>query len=443
MKVHLPPRWNQEEDLEYNYFLLNKEIELADFIEIHKNFAIQQTINPRVITLTALKLSALYHPLFYNAVIKSNRKKTSSDINDFFKESISNKIVPNFFEVSIESRAIFWLQSSLFLAGVTLSAAIIQNRWSPGTLESKLSRLWQAGYLAKRMKIDSLNKLNLCDWVKQFDSLNLQFPEIFIQLKNKFSEALSCLVNGNESTKFLLTQGLFEKEQKLRFGFVNDLQRLLGENLKAILVYGSSIDSEKFSDYDLMLVVKDSSEALLRLAGKNPIYNGIELNIGIYNEVEFWNYQLISGDNLNTHSLCLFGEVEVPLKTKALLLERNFSFGYIRMRQLIGMISYAQASKTDDLGDNKFNLYQYFIKIPLNVVRGILGALGQKKSKEEVSEWCKNNIHFDVNKESRRCQEGNPADSIAAAALATERVLIEFNKKMKVFSEIPCSEIKQ
>ena len=42
---------------------------------------------------------------------------------------------------------VFWLQSVVFLAAVTLSAAIVQGRWSRGTIESKFDRLWQAGDL--------------------------------------------------------------------------------------------------------------------------------------------------------------------------------------------------------------------------------------------------------------------------------------------------------
>ena len=258
--------------------------------------------------------------------------------------------------------------------------------------------------------------------------------EKLVALKRLFGRCLSGVVGDLPATMHPMQAQPLGGEQAKRFGFVPSLRDRLGENLVAAFVYGSSVNSDQFNDYDLMLVVRESTPALMALAGTSPTYAGKELNIGVYDQREFQAYQLASGDNLTTHALCLHGGAPVPVKSAGDLLARNFSFGYFRLRQLIGMAAFAAEQPIATPADDKHNLFQYFVKIPLNVVRGIQGSIGLPGTKEAVTAWCRDEIGFDVATEAAACRGSAPSAGIAAAAWATEAVLTKFNERLQAFS---------
>src|SRR5207249_3575630 len=138
--------------------------------------------------------------------------------------------------------------------------------------------------------------------------------------------------------------------------------------------------------------------------------------MSVFGEAEFTTYQLASGDNLTHHAVVLFGEVAVPEKTVDDLLLRNFSFGFVRLRQLLGMAAFAAVQSLETAADDKRSLYGYFEKIPLNVAKGIRGAAREDIAKERVVEWTRDAIGYEVS--------GAPgAAAIARAAWATEAIL--------------------
>jgi len=426
LSAHMPARWVGDSSAEYTYIFLPDDISMQDFSALHQGLSQSLWPNPRVFTPTAFGLSSLFHPLFFASIQRNDACVWTPHPG----LRLTLPISPSLPVVSAE----FWLQSMLFLAGVTLSAAIIQNRWSPGTFESKLARLWQAGSVAARHSIEALQPLNLCDQVQHLAQLNTTPLEKFLSLKHIYAHALSQLVQAIPHTTIRMKPSPLTASQHSRFGFINDLRTQLGDQLLAVLVYGSSINSDSFADYDLMLVVKDSETVLRLLANTSPCHQGKELNIGVYNEQDFWTYQLASGDNLPDYALCLYGEIDVPLKERNDLIARNFSFGFVRMRQLIGMAAYAARQSLVASTDDKRNLFQYFIKIPLNVVKGIQGVLDSPMPKERVNEWCIEHIGFDMAYQNTVCQQGKAASAIASAAWATERVLVEYNHKLKVYA---------
>jgi hypothetical protein len=140
--------------------------------------------------------------------------------------------------------------------------------------------------------------------------------------------------------------------------------------------------------------------------------------------------QRLSGDNLADYGVCLWGAAPVMRKSVHQLLIRNFSFGILRQRQQLGMISRAVGVPVPADRDDRRNLYDYFVKIPANVAKGTLGALGERWPKERVQEWMKSEFGFDAISEQLRAKLGNPAEALAHSALATGNVLAALNQRV-------------
>ncbi len=428
--VFMPPNWKSKYPVEFTFIYVSNDLNSSDFSRYYKVCHQMNVVNPRLFTPGIIRYSSLFHPAFYMSVSRSDRN-LSPNIKSFISEitplDMSVEVSPELCVNTVH----YYLQSMIFLTGVTLSAALVQNRWSHGTIESKLNRLWQAGKLAEKFGITELADLNICDFVyDQAANLVTQPLNVLVNLKLFFSRLLGKLSKSIPHKELIMKKALLTNSQKQRFGFVKQLSALLGNNLLSIIVYGSSTNSEKFADYDVIIVVKELSEGLKILGGKAPTYNGLELNISIFDEEDFLIYQLVSGDNLHDHSICLFGEAMVPQKPYGDLLARNYSFGFIRLRQLLGMAAHIDdiASDTDD----KSNLLAYFTKIPLNVSKGIQGSYGGITNNEELRNWFHNEINFDVDDHISGSKNGKQVEAISAAACATLEVLKYYDEKLNI-----------
>lgn len=312
---------------------------------------------------------------------------------------------------------------------MTLSAAILQSRWSFGTVASKLDKLWRAADLAETNVAPGLKELNLHRQVKMLADAYRPTPAILFALKRLFAEALRIVATDARVKRVVMTANRPDARMNRRFGFV---QRLLNEvpGVQAIIVYGSSILSKNFADYDVLLIVAQPDAALERLAGTSPTFEGKELNISIYSPADIWVMQLLSGDNLADYGLCLYGEASLPEKPIDLLLARNFSFGIIRQRQQLGMIPTTLDGMMRE--DDRRSLYGYFVKIPANVVKGTLGAFGVKHSKEQVHNWLLEACGFDTISEQQNALKGRVPSALANSAVATINALVHLNKTLSV-----------
>lgn len=429
--VYMPPGWKDLFPVPYTFVYTTTELTAEEYVAFFRCCFQHQINNARLFTPRTLQYSSCFHPSFYRAV----QKNKPGDINN------GSDVAMNMSSLKMNEHASqelnfpsisYWLQSVVFLAGVTLSAAIIQNRWSIGTLESKLNRLWQVAQYKNLPGLESLKELNIEEFVlKCGDQLTSNPKHVLKDLKIFYSQVLKCLTSDIPCVKKELKKIKFTEDQKERFGFIKELQSMLGKNMQCVIAYGSSTNSIQFADYDLIIVVKNISLALDNIAGTAPQYNGLELNISLFDEADFNYYQLASGDNLANHALCLYGSVMVPHKPATDLVARNYSFGFIRFRQLMGMAAHYGniSSNTDD----KLNLLNYFIKIPMNVFKGIQGCYSTIGTNEEVKEWAKTIIGFDVNAQQLKAKEGYSMDSIANAAWATQEVMHWFDKKYAIF----------
>ena len=193
--------------------------------------------------------------------------------------------------------------------------------------------------------------------------------------------------------------------------------------------------STEFSDYDLILVVRDSGRALRLLAGLHPIYAGRELNLSVYDDSDFISFQSCSGDNLDHAALCISGGTTVPVKPTKDLLFRNFSFAFIRLRQLLGMAAYL--SKVGIHADSSTtSLYNYFVKIPMHIVKGVRGAMRQPIAKEAIGESMRAALGYDFVEATRMCANGQTWRAIADAYHATHATIHNLNAEFGAFEII-------
>lgn len=433
--VTMPPGWREKEESDFTFVLFNEELdeeELRDFFTIATEY---QLVNPRPVSKKLLELSSLFHPLFFERFRQEVQQHPEDAAYAAFVQSLKTYhiILPVNTDSGIGTHR-YYLQSLLFLAGCTLSAAIIQHRFTEATIQSKLDRLWQVSFYLQSLEIDIISKEALQQFVLQYgDATGIPSFDRICAIKKMYGRLLTALSSGVATTPLLVKESKLTPAQQERFGFVPDIRKLLPENLLAIFVYGSSVTSQNFADYDVILYVKDTHAALLALSGKNPAYKGVDINISVYDKEDFYGFQSLSGDNLNQHVLCLYGEAVIPVKPPHELLYRNFSFGYVRMRQLLGMAGFLAKEGTHSGLEGKANLYQYFIKIPMHIAKGMRAAMKDPNSKELINQWTRTTLNYAVEEQVALCENGQPWQAISNAYAATLKLLYVLNDTYHAF----------
>ena len=137
-----PPTWRRE-TFALTYILIKDEPDGITLANIY-DWALKEGLpNPRIVSPFLHSWSSLFNPRFYSAMADHPNNEGQSVLSQCLSQGEEL--------ATYELRVRFYLQSMLFLAGVTLSAAIIQSRWSAGTIASKYDRLWQAGALSRRL----------------------------------------------------------------------------------------------------------------------------------------------------------------------------------------------------------------------------------------------------------------------------------------------------
>ena len=430
--VYMPAGWKNKAPEPYTFIYVNEELTIDDYVRFPNHAIANRLFNPRMFTPRTFGYASLFHPGFYRSAIRSARKP-SARLCDFFARVKPLGITFSTRFSDDQSLILLRVQSMIFLAGVTLSAALIQNRWSIGTIESKLTKIWE---IADHLERGPLFKKD-ADHIKKFvlgcvEAYQHKPIETLKQLKLFYASLLKELTTMIPVEKRTLKEKQLSVAEQKKFGFMARLRSLLRNDLLCVIAYGSSVTSEQFADYDLIVIVKNLPAAMNLLAGTSPVFRGVELNISLFSKDDFWSYQLASGDNLWERGLCLFGEIEIPHKAVEDLVLRNFSFGFIRFRQQIGMAmqSAALLSETDD----KQNLLDYFIKIPLNVYKGIAGCLNQNEPNEKIMQWAREYLSFDVGRYKEHSHQGYHNQAISASAWATQEVMHYFNHEQNFFT---------
>lgn len=436
--VTMPPTWREREPAVYTFVLFSEELTRQ---ELHFFFELSATLevpNPRPVSGRLLELASIFHPAQYSSFTKGRGGGSGDDkLNEFMRNLSPCLLTIEPLSGSNTDLVAHYVQSLLFLAGCTLSAAIIQSRFSEGTVDSKLNRLWQAAQYAERFGYKEFQALKMEDFVVECSAkADIGVVGQLLEIKKAYGQALKSLSKDISVERRVVEQESLSTAEKARFGFVDDLRNRLGTNLQCILIYGSAVTSQTFADYDLVVVVKDEREALQRLAGTNPLYGGKDINLSVYDFEDFAAFQTMSGDNLNHNARCLYGETEIPLKDPAALMIRNFSFAFVRLRQLLGMAGYLSSAKRHTGLQEQTNLYEYFVKIPMHIMKGVRSVVNEPISKEYINAWMASELGYDLTEQMALIRAKNFTEAIANAYLATQGVIFHLNSCYKVFKNI-------
>ncbi|MHA7271050.1 hypothetical protein [Arthrobacter sp. HLT1-20] len=416
--VDRPPTWRGT-PFRVSYIYTDREVSGAELLDIHRWAAGEHLESPRVISPFSLQWASVFHPRFYRAAVRSGVSAgyPMAPVQGQFDDSALQRL---------------WLESVMFLASVTLSAAVVQSRYSSGTLASKYDRLWQAGKYASMGLIPGLSGESLMDEVQSMahasDHSDL---DRLLAIRRCFEEIINHLDGPRSVSEVRLSHGHVPLELRPRFAFMDDLRDMIGSDLECVVVYGSSINSHNFADYDMVLVVKHPETVLRKLHGTSPSFAGKELNVGIYSAEELWRMQCLSGDNLAGYGLCIYGETRVPAKAVPDLMMRNLSFGMVRQRQQLGMVGAAMAHQPNS-GDDLHNLFEYFVKIPANIAKGTFGAMEQRLTKNQVHEWLEQVCGFRTPQMQRLVRGGDPGLALAESAVATGATLRALNDRFSI-----------
>lgn len=423
--VERPPTWRGT-PFSLSYVHLDREVSGTELLEIHRWASRAKLENPRVISPFTLEWSSVFHPRFYRAAAQAG----------LAAQGAWEPVAVNARDAGLQR---LWLESVLFLSAVTLSAAIVQSRFSEGTLASKYDRLWQAGRLATRGLVPGLQGERLMQDVEAMASApGIPDLERLLAIRRRFEEVIACFEHPAPVTGVNMAQTALPAGMRARFAFVDELKERIGGKLVCVIVYGSSVNSRHFADYDLVLVVEDPEAVLRRLYASSPVFRGKELNVGVYSPDELWRMQCLSGDNLAGYGLCIYGEARVPAKPVDDLLLRNLSFGIVRQRQQLGMIA-AALGDTPDPADDRRNLYEYFAKIPANIAKGTFGAAGQRLTKEEAHQWIESVCGFQTPRMQQLAGTGEPGRALAESAVATGAVLRALNERFNIVRPLRAS----
>ena len=419
--VAMPPTWKTTVPMLYTFVLFYEDLtreELAAFFGRAMEIG---AVNPRPVSRSVIELASLFHPLLYQAMSAENLGLSRCE----WRDGSAAMATPE-----------TYLQSLLFLAGCTLSAAVIQDRFSRGNIESKLSRLWQAAQHARRGAVSSIDPAEIESFVVACAERTDDPYEQLIQIKKMYGRVLGQLGGSlTVPTKLLRAERLTDSQQTRFGGVIDRMRELLRDQLECLIAYGSAVTSDDFADYDLIVVVKDSARALRMLAGVHPQHDGLELNLSVYDHDDFLSFQRCSGDNLDYGALCIYGETLIPVKQRSDLLFRNFSFAFIRMRQLLGMAAHL-AEMGIHADSTTTSLYNYFVKIPIHIAKGVRGAMRKPLTKEVIESEMRRDLGYDVAVATEMCSGGQAWRAIADAYCATRSALASLNIESGAFEVV-------
>lgn len=395
--VRQPPLWDRADPELYTYALYDAALDATQLLRFFEAARELQLANPRPIPRPLLDASAAYHPAFFRAMTGAPRM--SCDV----------------------PAQLLHLRSRIFLAGCTLSAAIVQLRYSTATVRSKLRHLWIGCKNARLVELgidaERFERRIIDVATRPTDDISR-----LIALKDLYHEALRALFRAEQPMPIARLNGasLTAQEQE-RFGFVPELRTRLGGDLRALVVYGSAVSGESFGDYDVIAVVGDTHRSLRMLSGTNLTYGGKPLNLAVYDDEGFSLYQRACGDNMDSNARCVFGEADIALKPRDALIARNFSFGYLRMRQLLGMAAHLALQDTPP--NDRVELFEYFLKVPMHIYKGIAALAGEPVDKERLRALLAERWGYDLDRERRAVADGDAVSAMCRAFLATAAVL--------------------
>ena len=329
-----------------------------------------------------------------------------------FKRITSNmpeEMVQKYFGISRDwvpekESALLQLQSELSSKSATMYAAIIHHRRDMGTIISKihnLNRLYNIGrmqgFVGKR------------DYPLLFGDVKKKknWDEILFRVKSAFEELMEEVPIGNRQYPRQKKKiNLSGKEIRRRYPHVEYLKSKLGDNLAAILVYGSSAreeDPSNYGDFDNWVMVRDIRAAYEALKGTSPnVIDGkveelrdvddddlpkhakhVGINLLPESEERVYRHIRFLHDSREflLHTNVVYGEF--PFEKSALqeVVPRGLSNAAVKSKTLLGMLNWAYARPDKIRGKPK--LFEFVVKIPRFFLQHVLNAEGKPKFRDK------------------------------------------------------------
>jgi hypothetical protein len=119
---------------------------------------------------------------------------------------------------------------------------------------------------------------------------------------------------------------------------------------------------------------------------------------------------------------------------------RNFSFAFVRLRQLLGMAGYLAKHKVHPDIEATSNLYEYLIKIPMHIMKGVRSVAYEPVGKEFLSSWIRDELGYDLADQLALVKTGRADEAIANAYLATQGVITQLNEQYRLYEAVPRHE---
>ena len=166
--------------------------------------------------------------------------------------------------------------------------------------------------------------------------------DLLIEIKKRLIEYLERLPMACRSEEMMTVEAPspLPGDEPRKFGYLEWLEKQLGENLQAVVVYGSSVREDKdYHDYDNWVIVRDLDQAYEKLKGAGLRYDmatgevhwqgtaGKEATLNLITETAYpyiSRYNQFCDRTLN-ESKVIYGKVQLYKVTQQEIMERSMS----------------------------------------------------------------------------------------------------------------------
>ena len=282
-------------------------------------------------------------------------------------------------------RVLLQLQTEIEAKAATIDAAIVHYRRELGTVVNKahlLNRLYMIGRIYGHLKEREYPFLfgdltNERTWDAALSDMKYQFMEYMMEIPQGM----------RRHTKKIRKTETSKKEVADRFIYVEWLKQKLGDDLVAVLLYGSAArteNPEEYHDFDNWVRVMDVRKAHRLLAGTCPVvYEGRVVNgkdiedaegeyppgakpVGIHifpdNEEYIIRHIKFLHDSREflKHTRVLYGEFPFIKVGQDEVIERGLSQAYMKLKTIAGSLNWAYVTPEKIM--KKPSLFEFIVK---------------------------------------------------------------------------------
>lgn len=325
-------------------------------------------------------------------------------------------------ELPESEKVLLQLQTEIEAKAATIDAAIVHHKRELGTVVNKahlLNRLYMIGRIYGHLQERDYPFLfgDLTQegtWNTALSDMKLQFMEYMMEIPQ----------GTRRHEKRLKKVDVSKKEIESRFIYIEWLKQTLGDNLVAVLLYGSAArtdNPEEYHDFDNWVRVRDVKGAHISLAGTCPVvYEGKVINgkmikdehgnypdsakpVGIHifpdNEEYILRHIKFLHDSREfyLHTKGLYGEFPFIKMKQDEVVERGISQAYLKLKTIAGSLNWAYSAPQKirgkpDLFDFIVKNVRFFLQHSLNAMEG-----PRFRGKEELNELlAQRGLHLPV-----------------------------------------------